>query len=60
MVPGLVAAHPDARQSYESTKRELSAGNVGKADYDDYTAGKTRFFDAVQEHFTRWAKQVES
>ncbi len=52
-------AHPEARESYESTKRELSAGNVGKADYDDYTRAKTKFFDEVQEHFTRWARHVE-
>lgn len=47
-------AHPEARESYESTKRELSARNVGKADYDDYTRAKTKFFDEVQESFIRW------
>ena len=36
-------------------KRELSAGNEGKADYDDYTRAKTKFFDEVQQHFTRRA-----
>lgn len=52
-------AHPEARQAYEGTKRELSARNVGKPDYDDYTRGKSTFFAEVHEHFTRWARSVE-
>lgn len=48
-------AHPDERERYESTKRALSAANVGMPDYDDYTRAKTAFFDEVQPSFTAWA-----
>ena len=48
-------ANSDARLRYEAVKRELSEANVGKADYDDYTRGKTAFFDEVQSAFTSWA-----
>lgn len=48
-------AHPQARRRYEMTKRELSAANAGKSDYDDYTMAKTVFFDEVQPVFTAWA-----
>lgn len=48
-------ARPDARRRYEAVKRTLSAQQVGKADYDDYTRGKTAFFDDVQAEFEAWA-----
>lgn len=48
-------ADEDARRRYELVKRLLSAENRGKSDYDDYTRGKTVFFDEVQEAFTEWA-----
>ena len=51
-------AHPDARRRYETTKRELSQANAGKADFDDYTRAKTVFFDEVQSVFTTWADAV--
>lgn len=51
-------AHPDARQRYETAKRELSEANAGKADYDDYTRAKTIFFDEVQSSFTTWANAI--
>lgn len=50
-------AHPDARRRYQATKRELSADNVGKPDFDDYTRAKTAFFDEVQPEFTAWARR---
>jgi len=48
-------ATPDARQRYEAVKRSLSVHQVGKVDYDDYTRGKTAFFDDVQAEFEAWA-----
>lgn len=38
-------ADPGAREHYQRLKRRLSDENAGKADYDDYTRAKTRFFD---------------
>jgi dephospho-CoA kinase len=52
-------AHPDARQSYENTKRLLSEQNAGKADYDDYTRAKSAFFDEVHPVFSAWAQGTE-
>jgi GrpB-like predicted nucleotidyltransferase (UPF0157 family) len=49
-------AHPVDRQEYERTKRKLSAQNLGKPDYDDYTRARTEFFDRVQPAFTEWVK----
>lgn len=49
-------ANPDARQRYEMTKRELSAQNAGKPDYDDYTRAKTAFFDEVHAEFSAWSR----
>lgn len=49
-------AYPDARGRYERAKRELSQANVGKVDYDDYTKGKTTFFDEFQSDFSDWAR----
>ncbi|KTR95866.1 hypothetical protein NS220_04580 [Microbacterium testaceum] len=48
-------ANPDARSHYEAVKRNLSAQQIGKADYDDYTRAKTAFFDEVQGEFEAWA-----
>ncbi len=48
-------SNPAWREDYEAIKRELSAQNYGKSDYDDYTRGKTAFFDKVQDEFERWA-----
>jgi GrpB-like predicted nucleotidyltransferase (UPF0157 family) len=48
-------ATPGARADYEATKLELSAQNVAKPDFDDYTRAKTAFFDRVQVEFTSWA-----
>jgi len=53
-------AHPTARRRYETTKRELSEANAGKADYDDYTRAKTVFFDQIQPALTTWANAVRS
>lgn len=50
-------AHPAERQRYEHVKRELSARERGKDDYDDYTRAKTAFFDEVQATFEAWAKR---
>ncbi|MDI6943151.1 GrpB family protein [Microbacterium barkeri] len=49
-------AHPDQRDRYEQVKRGLSEENHGKADYDDYTRGKTAFFDEVQASFEAWGR----
>lgn len=51
--------HATARARYETTKRRLSAQNVGKADYDDYTRAKSAFFDEVEQEFVSWAKARE-
>lgn len=51
-------AHPQERERYEALKRELSAENMGKPDYDDYTRAKTEFFDEVQEQFEEWAARA--
>ncbi|MGM7667975.1 GrpB family protein [Microbacterium sp. A93] len=48
-------ANTDACQRYETVKRTLSAQQIGKADYDDYTLAKTEFFDRVQSEFEAWA-----
>lgn len=48
-------ATPAARLRYETVKRTLSAQQIGKADYDDYTLAKTAFFDEVQPEFEAWA-----
>ncbi len=50
-------AHRSERERYEYTKRQLSAENAGKPDYDDYTRAKTAFFDDVQQDFTAWAHE---
>ncbi|MGI6877298.1 GrpB family protein [Microbacterium sp. gxy059] len=44
-------ATPAARERYEAVKRELSARERGKADFDDCTRAKTAFFDEVQHLF---------
>jgi GrpB-like predicted nucleotidyltransferase (UPF0157 family) len=49
-------AHPEARQSYESTKRALAEQNTGTPDYDDYTRAKSAFFDDVHQTFVDWAQ----
>ncbi len=51
--------HPAERVRYEQTKRQLSRESVGKPDYDDYTRGKTAFFDEAQPTFTSWARRHE-
>lgn len=48
-------ANPDARDRYESVKRELSAQNRGKPDYDDYTRAKSAYFAEVRAAFVSWA-----
>ncbi|BAJ74287.1 uncharacterized conserved protein [Microbacterium testaceum StLB037] len=48
-------AHPAERDRYARLKQRLSAQQVGKADYDDYTRAKTVFFDEVQAAFEAWA-----
>ena len=48
--------HPDARERYEKTKRQLAERNVGKSDYDDYTRAKSAFFDDVEREFVSWAR----
>jgi GrpB-like predicted nucleotidyltransferase (UPF0157 family) len=48
-------ADPTARRRYESVKRDLGAQQVGRADYDDYTRGRTGFVDLVQHEFEAWA-----
>lgn len=48
--------HPAQAARYERMKRELSAEQVGKADYDEYTLAKTAFFDAVQADFEAWGR----
>jgi dephospho-CoA kinase len=53
-------AHADRRAEYEVVKRTLSAQQVGKDDYDDYTRGKTAFFDQVQNEFEVWARRTSS
>lgn len=49
----------EARDRYAHIKRVLSAQNVGKPDYDDYTRAKTAFFDEVQDEFVTWARRAE-
>ncbi|MFB7250703.1 GrpB family protein [Microbacterium sp. NPDC056234] len=39
---------PDARASYEATKRDLAAGFADAPDYDDYTRAKSAFMDRAQ------------
>ncbi|MGX1694818.1 GrpB family protein [Microbacterium keratanolyticum] len=51
-------ANSEARERNESVKRALSAQQIGKADYVDYTRAKTAFSDEVQAEFEGWA--VES
>lgn len=46
---------PDARNRYAAEKRRLSAEQIGKTDYDDYTRAKTDFFDKVQRELESWA-----
>lgn len=53
-----LCAHPAERRRYETLKRELSARERGKADYDDYTRAKTAFFDEVQDAFEKWARRT--
>ena len=48
--------HATARARYETTKRQLSAQNAGKGDYDDYTRAKSAFLDEVEQEFVAWAK----
>lgn len=48
-------ANGSARRRYEAVKQALSAQQIGKADYDDYTRAKTAFFDDVQSEFEAWA-----
>ncbi|MDF2044947.1 GrpB family protein [Microbacterium sp. Kw_RZR3] len=48
-------AHPAERDRYARIKEALSAEQVGKTDYDDYTRAKTVFFDEVQVEFEGWA-----
>lgn len=48
-------AMPDARNRYAAEKRRLSAEQIGKTDYDDYTRAKTDFFDKVQRELESWA-----
>lgn len=48
-------AHPAERDRYARVKEALSAEQVGKTDYDDYTRAKTVFFDEVQVEFEGWA-----
>lgn len=47
-------SEPDARRRYSGFKRRLSAEQIGKTDYDDYTVAKTAFFDEVQTEFEQW------
>ncbi|MHC2998133.1 hypothetical protein OB08_02340 [Microbacterium sp. HJ5] len=51
-------AHPVERRRYEDLKRELSARERGKSDYDDYTRAKTAFFDKVQDSFEDWVHRT--
>ncbi|KTS83320.1 hypothetical protein NS183_15670 [Microbacterium testaceum] len=52
-------AYPAERDRYARVKEALSAQQVGKADYDDYTRAKTAFFDEVQAAFEAWAANAE-
>lgn len=53
-------SEPDARRRYSGFKQRISAEQVGKTDYDDYTAAKTAFFDDVQIEFERWVAARDS
>lgn len=47
-------AHPVERDRYARVKQRLAAGHADDADYDDYTRGKTAFFDEVQVRIEAW------
>ncbi|TCO50901.1 GrpB family protein [Actinocrispum wychmicini] len=46
--------HPDARDDYQRMKLELAAAHASDIDYDQYTLGKTAWFDRHQAQFEAW------
>jgi GrpB-like predicted nucleotidyltransferase (UPF0157 family) len=47
-------ANPEAREAYQRVKLDLAAAHADDVDYDQYTRGKTAFFDQVQPQFEAW------
>lgn len=47
-------ANPDARDDYQRMKLELAAAHASDVDYDQYTLGKTAWFDHHQPEFEAW------
>lgn len=48
----LLRADPAEAARYERTKRDLARQHADDPDYDDYTRGKTAYFDRIQERLT--------
>jgi GrpB-like predicted nucleotidyltransferase (UPF0157 family) len=48
----LLRADPAEAARYERTKRELARRHADDPDYDDYTRGKTAYFDRIQDRLT--------
>lgn len=49
-------AHPAERDRYALLKERLATAHADDADYDDYTRGKTAFFDEVQGQIEAWGQ----
>lgn len=50
----------DQRDRYEDVKRQLAAMHASDRDYDDYTRGKTSYFDEVQSAFDARASKTSA
>ena len=53
-------ANDDQRDRYQNVKRQLAALHASDPDYDDYTRGKTSYFDEVQSVFETWASETST
>lgn len=48
--------HPAEAARYERVKRQLAQAHEFDLDYDDYTRGKTAYFDDIQAQFESWGR----
>jgi GrpB-like predicted nucleotidyltransferase (UPF0157 family) len=53
-------ADPARRDRYQRVKTEVAEAHSGDADYDDYTRGKSRYFEEVHQDFEDWGRLTDS
>jgi dephospho-CoA kinase len=53
-------ANPAQRDRYQRVKVQVAEAHANDADYDDYTRGKSRYFDEIHQDFEDWGRLTDS